>query len=278
MIKFMYNLTFNNNKVFKIYDSEVNSSEGTLTIRFSLDDYTLDEIKTFFEQDNIKEILKEIVKTTNTQSFVATFSNYTGIKTKAALVTYDITVESEKEVSSLNEEGEEVTITVPSTEIKQIELITVVLAYEDPTKVLVEKLDSQINPTIDVDTCTLDELKLYVQKKNSDALELFLENNPLLYTDEKYYGVSMVDRNEMTQQFLAYQLNKTVNPEAVDVIKWHSKGSKCTEMSVTDFAALALAIYSYTEPYYEEMQTIKESIMNAEDKEAVLAIKIFGQE
>lgn len=274
----MYNLTFNNNKVFKIYDSEVNSSEGTLTIRFSLDDYTLDEIKTFFEQDNIKEILKEIVKTTNTQSFVATFSNYTGIKTKAALVTYDITVESEKEVSSLNEEGEEVTITVPSTEIKQIELITVVLAYEDPTKVLVEKLDSQINPTIDVDTCTLDELKLYVQKKNSDALELFLENNPLLYTDEKYYGVSMVDRNEMTQQFLAYQLNKTVNPEAVDVIKWHSKGSKCTEMSVTDFAALALAIYSYTEPYYEEMQTIKESIMNAEDKEAVLAIKIFGQE
>lgn len=278
MIKFMYNLTFNNNKVFKIYDSEVNSSEGTLTIRFSLDDYTLDEIKTFFEQDNIKEILKEIVKTTNTQSFVATFSNYTGIKTKAALVTYDITVESEKEVSSLNEEGEEVTVTVPATETKQIELITVVLAYEDPTKVLVEKLDSQINPTIDVDTCTLDELKLYVQKKNSDALELFLENNPLLYTDEKYYGVSMIDRNEMTQQFLAYQLNKTVNSEAADVIKWHSKGSKCTEMSVTDFAALALAIYSYTEPYYEEMQTIKENIMNAEDKEAVLAIKIFGQE
>lgn len=277
MINFMYNLTFNNDKVFKIYDSTENISEGTLTIRFSLDDYTLDDVKTFFEQAN-KDVLNEIIKTTNEEKYVATFKNYTAIKTKAALVTYDIVVESTKEVTSLNEEGEEVTVEVPTTETKQIELITVILGYEDPTKVLVEKLDNQINPTINTETCTLDELKLYVQKKNSDALELFLENNPLLYTDEKYYGVSMVDRNEMTQQFLAYQLKKTISPETADTIKWHSKGSKCTEMSVTDFATLALAIYDYTEPYYEQMQTIKENIMKAEDKNAVLAIKIFGQE
>ena len=273
----MYNLTFNNDKVFKIYDSTENISEGTLTIRFSLDDYTLDDVKTFFEKAN-KDVLNEIIKTTNEEKYVATFKNYTAIKTKAALVTYDIVVESTKEVTSLNEEGEEVTVEVPTTETKQIELITVILGYEDPTKVLVEKLDNQINPTINTETCTIDELKLYVQKKNSDALELFLENNPLLYTDEKYYGVSMVDRNEMTQQFLAYQLKKTISPETADTIKWHSKGSKCTEMTVTDFATLALAIYDYTEPYYEQMQTIKENIMKAEDKDAVLAIKIFGQE
>lgn len=44
----------------------------------------------------------------------------------------------------------------------------------------------------------------------------------------------------MSQQYLAYQLNKTINPNAEDIVKWHSKGTKCTPMSVSDFLHLLL--------------------------------------
>ena len=66
-----------------------------------------------------------------------------------------------------------------------------------------------------------------------------------------------------------------MNSNAEDVVKWHSKGTKCTPMSVSDFSALALAVYAYTEPYYEKMQEIKEAIMSSQNKDEILSIKIF---
>lgn len=270
----MYNITLLNNKILKIYDSQENSVTKKLILRFSISDYSFNEIKSIFDNTDIKEALKRIIKTTSTGMHVATFDYYTNIISKS-VEKVEIVVEKAEDIPILNGEGQETTTTITTTETQEIELIVVVLKYEDPTKVIVEKLNEQINPSINADNCTLDELKRFIQKKNSDALETFLEESPLLYTDNKYYGVSKIDRDEMTQQYLVYQLNKTINPDAEDIVKWHSKGTKCTPMAISDFATLALAIYAYAEPYYEAMQEIKETIMSCKTKEEVLKVKIF---
>ena len=269
----MYNITFNNNYILKIYDSTENKSTGTLTLQISPTEYSLIEVMNLFN-NLTKDDLKKIVKTTSTAMYSTTYENYTDIVSRS-VEKVTVWVEKTNEVPTLGEDGQETMTIVITNEPQEIELIVVVLNYEDPMKVIVEKLNSQINPTIDVETCSLDELKMFVQKKNSDALETFLENHPLLYNDSKYYGVAKVDRDEMSQQYLAYQLDKVMNPNAEDIVKWHSKGTKCTPMSVSDFSALALAVYAYTEPYYEKMQEIKEAIMSSQNKDEVLSITVF---
>ena len=271
----MYNITFNNNHVLKIYDSQENKSTQTLMIRISPSDYSFSDVNNLFDSLT-KNDLKRIVKTTPSAVHITTYENYTDIVSRS-IDKVAILVEKTEQIPSIGEDGQDITASIITNEPQEIELIIVVLKYEDPTKVIVEELNQQINPTINVDTCSLDELKMFIQKKNSDSLEIFLENNPLLYTDGKYYGVSKVDRDEMSQQYLAYQLNKAINSNTEDIVKWHSKGTKCTPMSVSDFSALALAVYAYTEPYYEEMQTIKEAIMSSSTKDEILSIKIFNQ-
>lgn len=271
----MYNITFNNNHVLKIYDSQENKSTQTLVIRINPSDYLFSDIDSLFDSLT-KNDLKRIIKTTPSAVHVTTYDNYTDIISRS-IEKVTIPVEKQEEIPFIGESGQNTTTTITTNEPQEIELIVITLKYEDPTKVIVEQLNQQINPTIEIDKCSLDELKMFIQKQNSEALETFLEKKPLLYTDGKYYGVSKIDRDEMSQQYLAYQLNKAINPNAEDIVKWHSKGTKCTPMSVLEFSTLALAVYAYTEPYYEEMQTIKEAIMSALTKAEVLSIKIFNK-
>lgn len=271
----MYNITFNNNHVYKIYDSEEDKTLGALTLRFSPTEYSFDAIKTFFSTKN-KYIFDRIIKMTSSAEHITTYQHYTeviGISIEKAF----IPDEKEENILTLDENGLEITTSITTIDNIEVEFIVVTLKYEDPTKVIVEQLNTKINPTINVETCTLDELKRFVQKRNSDALEEFLENNPYLYIDGKYYGASKIDRDEMSQQYLAYQLQNTLNPNSTTTIKWHSRGKKCTPMTIIDFASLVLAIYAYAEPYYETMQEIKEKIYNAKSKEEILAISTFGE-
>lgn len=282
-IKYQFNLTLKDNTVLKAFESN-EISKNTLTIKFLKTDHEKSYIETIFSESN-KDNYATIYKTTTAGKAVCSFIDYVKVSSISESVE-NVSLEVEKEIATnvetVGEDGE-ATITPTTTTVTEIvdtptDMVTVTLAYVSPTEQKIKELDEKINPTINVETCTLEELKLYIQKSNSEALEMFLENNPMLHTDGKYYGVAEVDRNEMIQQYVSYNLKKTIDPETEDVIMWHSKGTKCTPMSVTDFATLSLAISNYTEPYYEDMQEIKEAIMQAEDKEAVLAIKIFGQE
>lgn len=267
------NITFSNNKVFKIYDTESNSD--SLTLRFSKFDYSLEEIKSFFDQSNISDTCKEIIKTNDEGTYITTFNDYT-VVSSVAEVTVDVTSESTKEIASLDADGQATTATVPTSETTQVELIVVVLKYVDPTVAMVEKLDKQINPTIDVNTCTLDELKKYRQSKNKEAMNDFFRNNPMKHTDGLYYGVEDEDRSEMMEEYFGYLMKKGSGLDAK--LKWHSKGSACVERTEEEFKAIGIAILDSTEPYFAQMQAIKESIFAAKDKDAVMKIKIFGEE
>lgn len=162
----MYNITFNNNRVLKIYDSQENKSTQTLIIRINPSDYLFSDINNLF--DNLtKNDLKRIIKTTPSASYITTYENYTDIVSRS-IDKVTILVKKAEEIPSFDEDGQDITASIVTNEPQEIELIVVVLKYEDPTKVIVEQLNQQINPTIDVETCSLDDLKMFVQKKNSD--------------------------------------------------------------------------------------------------------------
>lgn len=231
----MNNLTFKNNKAFKIHDSNVNDATGTLTIRFLPSDYSLSDIKSFFENKEIKDYLSEIVKTTDTGAYVCTYVNYTGIKTKAASVLVDVTVESTREITSLNESGESITVRVPATETRQIELIVVVLGYENPIDVLVGKLNQQLNPSINLEKCTLDELKAWGKTVINDACTSEIEKGvDVKLSDGHTYHFSykLVDQINYTEMYQEIEYDGYTN------LPYHPDGGDCTIYTSADMKTI----------------------------------------
>lgn len=230
----MNNLTFKNNKVFKIYDSNVEATE-TLTIRFLPSDYSLNDIKTFFEDKEIKSHLSEIVKTTDTGKYVCTYANYTSIKTKAASVIVDITSEITRDVTSLNKSGESITVTIPTTETQQTELIVVVLGYEDPINVLVDKLNQQINPSINFETCSLDELRAWEKTIINDACTSDIEKGvDVKLSDGHTYHFSykLVDQINYTEMYQEIEYDGYTN------LPYHPDGGDCTIYTSADMKTI----------------------------------------
>ena len=260
------NITFLNNKVFKLYDSE-NTSE-LLTLRFLKSDYSLDVVKDFFDQANIADVAKEIIKTNDEGTYVCTFSNYTVVSSVAEM-TVDVVSESTKEIASLNESGEEITTSVPTTETKPVELVVVVLKYVDPTVALVGKLDKQLNPTIDVETCTLDELKAWQKKVVNEAC-----------TAAIYYGVDVTLSDKKTYHF-SYKADDQQNYTEMyqeimfdnyTKLPYHSDNGDCTVYSAEDMKTIIRAERMNKFVLTTRCNAYHGMIKDATDKEAVLAV------
>lgn len=177
-------------KVFKIYDSVENTAEGTLTLRFLAEKYGIDAIKNYFGSAT-KDDLDEIVKTTDEGVHVVTYNHYTKVLVKAASKTISIEKDFTKIVKSQNENGEEIEVEVPTTVTEEIDVVEVILGYENPTDRLVKELDEKINPTIDVEECSLDELKVWQKKQVNVACKEAIEAGvDVELSDEKTYHFS----------------------------------------------------------------------------------------
>ena len=106
----MYNITFNNNHVLKIYDSLENKSTQTLVIRINPSDYLFSDIVSLF--DNLtKDDLKRIIKTTPSAVHVTTYENYTDIMSRS-IEKITVPVEKQEEIPSIGESGQDTTTTI----------------------------------------------------------------------------------------------------------------------------------------------------------------------
>ena len=260
------NITFLNNKVFKLYDSE-NAAES-LTLRFLKSDYSLDVVKDFFDQANVADVAKEIIKTNDEGTYVCTFSNYTSVSSVAEM-TVDVVSESTKEIASLDESGKEITTSVPTTETKQVELVVVVLKYVDPTVALVDKLNEQLNPSIDVNTCSLDELKAWQKKVVNEAC-----------TAAIYYGVDVTLSDKKTYHF-SYKADDQQNYTEMyqeimfdnySKLPYHSDNGDCTVYSAEDMKTIIRAERMNKFILTTRCNAYHGMIKDATDKDAVLAV------
>ena len=114
---------------------------------------------------------------------------------------------------------------------------------------------------------TPEELDALFQKNKKKKIELsklmlaeFLENNPIHSTAhggvEGIYSVSSNKQSLMTSQYITYQIEKTINPNAR--LTWNETGKSCEEWTEEEFLQLVLEIKSYVSPLVSYQQHIEE--------------------
>lgn len=260
-------------KVFKIYDSVENTAEGTLTLRFLAEKYGIDAVKNYFGSAT-KDDLDEIVKTTDEGVHVVTYNHYTKVLVKAASKTISIEKDSTKIVKSQNENGEEIEVEVPTTVTEEIDVIEVILGYENPTDRLVKELDEKINPTIDIEECSLDELKAWQKKQVNVACKEAIEAGvDVELSDGKTYHFSYKAEDQINY----VEMRQEIEYDGYTTVPYHPDNGDCTIYSSDDMKKIIKAQIANKFVLTTKCNAYHGMIKDAEDKAAVSAI-VWGSD
>lgn len=260
-------------KVFKIYDSVENTAEGTLTLRFLAEKYGIDAVKSYFGSAT-KDDLDEIVKTTDEGIHVVTYNHYTKVLVKAASKTISIEKDSTKIIKSQNENGEEIEVEVPTTITEEIDVVEVVLGYENPTDRLVKELDEKINPTIDVEECSLDELKAWQKKQVNVACKEAIEAGvDVELSDGKTYHFSYKAEDQINY----VEMRQEIEHDGYTTVPYHPDNGDCTIYSSDDMKKIIKAQIANKFVLTTKCNAYHGMIKDAEDKAAVSAI-VWGSD
>lgn len=260
-------------KVFKIYDSVENTAEGTLTLRFLAEKYGIDAVKNYFGSAT-KDDLDEIVKTTDEGVHVVTYNHYTKVLVKAASKTISIKKDSTKIVKSQNENGEEIEVEVPTTVTEEVEVVEVVLGYENPTDRLVKELDEKINPTIDAEECSLDELKAWQKKQVNIACKEAIEAGvDVELSDGKTYHFSYKAEDQINY----VEMRQEIEHDGYTTVPYHPDNGDCTIYSSDDMKKIIKAQIANKFVLTTKCNAYHGMIKDAEDKAAVSAV-VWGSD
>lgn len=255
-------------KVFKIYDSVENTAKGTLTLRFLAEKYGIDAVKNYFGSAT-KDDLDEIVKTTDEGVHVVTYNHYTKVLVKAASKTISIEKDSTKIVKSQNENGEEIEVEVPTTVTEEIDVVEVILGYENPTDRLVKELDEKINPTIDVEECSLDELKAWQKKQVNVACKEAIEAGvDVELSDGKTYHFSYKAEDQINY----VEMRQEIEHDGYTTVPYHPDNGDCTIYSSDDMKKIIKAQIANKFVLTTKCNAYHGMIKDAKDKTAVSAI------
>lgn len=123
---------------------------------------------------------------------------------------------------------------------------------------------------------TLEELETMFQKNKINKINLsktmlaeYLEKNPIHSSAHGgingIYSVTSDKQNLMMSQYVTYQIEKSVNPDAK--LKWNETGKSCTEWAEEEFLQLVLEIRAYVSPLVSYQQQIEEKITNYTNQE-----------
>ena len=118
----------------------------------------------------------------------------------------------------------------------------------------------------------IEDFKNYKIQQSKTMLADWLEDNPMLYTDGKYYSVTAEKQSLLNGNLASYERAKTVNVEYP--LKWNSTGSECTPWDYTDLLTLSLTIAGYVAPKVSKQQAIELQIKACETIEEVNEIVI----
>ena len=132
---------------------------------------------------------------------------------------------------------------------------------------------SKTKEELEFENMTLEDYQEIRQTENKMKLAEFLKNNPLLWQDGLYYGVTQEDQNEMSLDLTTYQLKKNMGDENWK-LQWHSIKSDCRNFTEEEFLGLMNAIIEFVYPYRQLEMKYKEAIYTATTKEEVRDIEI----
>lgn len=141
----------------------------------------------------------------------------------------------------------------------------------EPYKYKLENGEIVQNPDY-VPPDTLSPLKMTKIEESKTKLAQWLANNPLLYSDGKYYSVTEEKQSLLNSNIASYERAKALGIEYP--LKWNSTGEECVEWSYTDLVALSLTIAAYVAPKVSKQQSIEISIKSCENTEELDKIVI----
>lgn len=123
------------------------------------------------------------------------------------------------------------------------------------------------NEVVDLDAIKVDKIE-----NSKTLLAEWLENNPMLYTDGKYYSVTAEKQSLLNGNLASYERAKAVGIEYG--LKWNSTGSECESWDYTDLLTLSLTIAGYVAPKVSKQQEIELQIKDCTTVDEVNEIEI----
>ena len=108
--------------------------------------------------------------------------------------------------------------------------------------------------------------------ESKEKLADWLQNNPMLYTDGKYYSVTTEKQALLNGNLASYERAKSMG--VVYDLKWNATEQPCESWSYTDLLTLSLNIAAYVAPKVSKQQYLEVQIRNCETVEELDAIVI----
>lgn len=102
------------------------------------------------------------------------------------------------------------------------------------------------------------DIDTYKQEKIDMSKQLladWLENNPMLYTDGKYYSVTSEKQALLNGNLASYE--RALNAGIPYPLKWNSTGEECVEWEYNDLLTLSLTIAEYVSTKVSKQQAIE---------------------
>lgn len=122
---------------------------------------------------------------------------------------------------------------------------------------------------------TAEEIEAHKTERIQESkilLAKWLNDNPILYSDGKYYSVTEEKQSLLNGNLASYERAKSVGVEYP--LKWNSTGSSCVEWEYNDLLALSLTIAAYVAPKVAIQQNIELDIKACETMEDIDAVVI----
>lgn len=134
---------------------------------------------------------------------------------------------------------------------------------------IIRKTPDEINPPPPYEINKVKEELIYSSKT---ILSKYLQNNPLLFSDGKYYSVTQEKQNLLNNAITVYQMKTQLGLSAE--LKWNSTGEECTEWTLESIVVLALSVAGYVEPLVAHQQSLEVQIKNCLTREELESIGI----
>lgn len=102
------------------------------------------------------------------------------------------------------------------------------------------------------------DIDIYKQEKIDMSKQLladWLENNPMLYTDGKYYSITSEKQSLLNGNLASYE--RALNVGISYPLKWNSTGEECVEWKYSDLLTLSLTIADYVSTKVSKQQAIE---------------------
>lgn len=108
--------------------------------------------------------------------------------------------------------------------------------------------------------------------KSKTDLAVFLEENPLTWTDGNKYSVTSEKQQQLTSKIAVAQMAQQAGQPYT--LTWNTTGDVCQEWTLENLVTLAFAIDAYVTPLVSYQQEKEVEIKNCETVEDVNAIEI----